>query len=186
MFRLMYPYLIQKSLLKVQLRGISQMILYYRNNRGVTLPEVLITLVLLSIVSIAIYSFLFNGLHSYEKVRAETGFRDDADIIMTSFINTLYPVTESEITSRTFQSSTDTYLLTINNTDTIGFQNGQALLNGQILNDKSYDLSGSKITETSKGNFEITIAISDSKVNYAKSLTLKSQIGLITEDINEP
>ena len=78
------------------------MIRYFHNNRGITLPEVSITLVLLSIVSIAIYSFLFNGLHSYEKVRTETAFRDEADIVMTSFINRLYPVKEAEITKKKF------------------------------------------------------------------------------------
>lgn len=162
------------------------MIPYFHNNRGVTLPEVLITLVLLSIVSIAIYSFLFNGLHSYDKVKTETAFRDEADIVMTSFINKLYPVKESEITKREFKPADKTYLLTINNTTTIGFKDGKALLNGQGLNNSIYDLTGSKITEPSKGQFKITIQITNPDVDFAKPLTLESQIVLITEAANAP
>ncbi|MDP4550471.1 prepilin-type N-terminal cleavage/methylation domain-containing protein [Alkalihalobacillus macyae] len=162
------------------------MIPYFHNNRGVTLPEVLITLVLLSIVSIAIYSFLFNGLHSYEKVKTETEFRDEADIVMTSFINKLYPVKAAEVTKRDFKPAEKTYLLTINNTTTIGFKDGKALLNGQALNDSNYDLTGSKITEPSVGQFKITIQITKPDVDFAKPLTLESQIGLITEVANAP
>ncbi len=160
------------------------MIRYFHNNRGITLPEVLITLVLLSIVSIAIYSFLFNGLHSYEKVRTETAFRDEADIVMTSFINSLYPVKEAEITKREFKPAEEIYLVTINQTTTIGFKNGMALLNGQVLNGPDYDLTGSKITEPSKGQFEITIQITKPDVEFAKPLTLESRIGLLTEATN--
>ena len=162
------------------------MIPYFHNNRGVTLPEVLITLVLLSIVSIAIYSFLFNGLHSYEKVRTETAFRDEADIVMTSFINTLYPVKESEITKREFKPAKHTYLLTINNTTTIGFKGGKALLNGQVLNATEYDLTDSKISEPTKGQFKITIQITKPETEFAKPLSLESQIGLITEAVDAP
>lgn len=157
---------------------------YLRNNRGLTLPEVLVTLVLVSIVSLAIYAFLFNGLHSYQKISTEAAFRDEADIVMTSFINTLYPVKEEEVTSRDFDSSTNTYLLTINNSTTIGFKNGDALLNGNVLNGSSYDLTGSTIKETSSGNFEISISIQDKAVDHAKPLTLVSEIGLITEGEN--
>ncbi|MDO6656033.1 type II secretion system protein J [Anaerobacillus sp. 1_MG-2023] len=162
------------------------MIPYFHNNRGVTLPEVLITLVLLSIVSIAIYSFLFNGLHSYEKVKTETAFRDEADIVMTSFINKLYPVKEVEITKREFKPAKEIYLLTINNTTTIGFKEGKALLNGQVVNAAEYDLTGSKISEPSKGQFRITIHITKPDVDFAKPLTLESQIGLLTEAANAP
>ncbi|WP_270179466.1 prepilin-type N-terminal cleavage/methylation domain-containing protein [Alkalihalobacillus sp. CinArs1] len=162
------------------------MLRYLRNTKGLTLPEVLITLVLVSIVSLAIYAFLFNGLHSYQKISAEAAFRDEADVVMTSFINTLYPIKENEITSRNFDSDKDTYLLTINKSTTIGFKNGNALLNGTALNGSSFDLAGSSIEETSSGNFQIRITIKDKTTDHAKPLTLISEIGLITEGADEP
>ncbi|WP_409301970.1 type II secretion system protein J [Peribacillus sp. SCS-155] len=60
------------------------------SNRGMTLIEVLLTLVIGAIVSGVIYSLFITGLNLYQKIQIEGQLRDDADYIATMILNELY------------------------------------------------------------------------------------------------
>lgn len=60
------------------------------SNRGVTLIEVLITLVIMTIVSAAIYGTFTTGLKLYQKIGIEGQLRDDADYAVTMILNEMY------------------------------------------------------------------------------------------------
>lgn len=60
------------------------------SNRGVTLIEVLITLVIMTIVSAAIYGTFTTGLKLYQKIAIEGQLRDDADYAVTMILNEMY------------------------------------------------------------------------------------------------
>lgn len=63
---------------------------HIRNNRGLTLVEVLLTLIITSIISTVIYSAFTTGLKLYQKIGIEGQLRDDADFIATMILNQLY------------------------------------------------------------------------------------------------
>lgn len=58
--------------------------------KGVTLIELLLTLVIMAIASGVIYSVFATGLKLYQKIGIEAQFRDDADYIATMVLNELY------------------------------------------------------------------------------------------------
>lgn len=60
------------------------------SERGLTLVEVLVTLVIMSIVSGVIYSVFTTGLKLYQKIGIEAQLRDDADYIATMILNEMY------------------------------------------------------------------------------------------------
>lgn len=66
------------------------MIKFLHNNRGLTLIEVLLTLVITAIVSTVIYSTFTTGIKLYQKIGIEGQLRDDADYIATMILNQFY------------------------------------------------------------------------------------------------
>ena len=60
------------------------------SQRGVTLIEVLATLVIMAIVSGVIYSTFTTGLKLYQKIGIEGQLRDDADYVATMILNEMY------------------------------------------------------------------------------------------------
>lgn len=62
-----------------------------------TLIEVLLVLVILSIASVSIYSTFTTGLKLYQKIAIEGQLRDDADYIATMILNQLHENTPSYI-----------------------------------------------------------------------------------------
>lgn len=69
----------------------------WNNNKGMTLIEVLLVLVILSIASVTIYSTFTTGLKLYQKIAIEGQLRDDADYIATMILNQLYENTPNYI-----------------------------------------------------------------------------------------
>ncbi|MDZ5470799.1 prepilin-type N-terminal cleavage/methylation domain-containing protein (plasmid) [Bacillus sp. 31A1R] len=61
-----------------------------KNNQGMTLIEVLITLVIMTIISTVIYSVFITGIKLYQKIGIEGKLRDDADYIATMLLNVQY------------------------------------------------------------------------------------------------
>jgi prepilin-type N-terminal cleavage/methylation domain-containing protein len=60
------------------------------STRGMTLIEVLATLVIMSILSVVIYSVFVTGLKLYQKTGIEGQLRDDADYVATMILNEMY------------------------------------------------------------------------------------------------
>lgn len=67
------------------------------NESGLTLVELLATIVLSSIIFIFAYSILSNSLELQKKISIENTVRDEADIIMSNLIKTFYSLKESEV-----------------------------------------------------------------------------------------
>ncbi|WP_449620008.1 type IV pilus modification PilV family protein [Robertmurraya sp. Marseille-Q9965] len=64
--------------------------MHLKSESGLTLIEVLITLVIMSIVSGVIYSVFATGLKLYQKIGIEAQLRDDADYVATMILNEMY------------------------------------------------------------------------------------------------
>lgn len=67
------------------------------NSRGITLVELLATLAIVGIIGTLAYNVLFQGYSNYERIQAETKLRDEADLIMASFVREMFVLKEEEI-----------------------------------------------------------------------------------------
>ncbi|MFC4103337.1 prepilin-type N-terminal cleavage/methylation domain-containing protein [Paenibacillus xanthanilyticus] len=76
-----------------------------RDERGLTLIELIASLTLLSVVMGIIYSSITFGMSAYNKIRIENSLRDEGDLIMSSIISKLYTYGPDSIA----QSKSDAY-----------------------------------------------------------------------------
>lgn len=67
-----------------------------KNENGLTLVEVLATLVIMSIIGALAYTILFQGYNNYNRVKIETELRDEADLIMANYISDFYVMKKTE------------------------------------------------------------------------------------------
>lgn len=61
-----------------------------RNQRGLTLVELLATLAIIGMITTIAFSILMSGIKTSENIQIETALRNEADYLMTSFIRELY------------------------------------------------------------------------------------------------
>lgn len=67
------------------------------NNQGVTLVELLATIIIVSIVAALTYTILFQGYSNYQRVTVEAELRDEADLIMASLVKDIFTLKKSEV-----------------------------------------------------------------------------------------
>lgn len=113
------------------------------NSKGITLVELLATLVIVSIVASLSYSVLSQGYSNYQRIQAEAELRDEADLIMSSFIKDIFVLKGEEIEMESIcldGSSTTLMKITkrkpINSEEVIeqyntGFKDGEVIVKDQ-------------------------------------------------------
>ncbi len=149
-----------------------------KNERGLTLVELLLSLSIMLIISAVAYFVFLNGMNSYKKTYTETLIRDEADVIMTQFMNAVYPAKDALL-------STDKNNVIIldkgkQTEQKFGFDGSNAVLNSTALNNSDFDLSGSVLElDTTANTIKIKMKIKSTKSDKAKPLALNSQISLL-------
>jgi prepilin-type N-terminal cleavage/methylation domain-containing protein len=68
-----------------------------KNIQGVTLVELLASLLIVSLVAAVAYQVLFQGYSNYMRIKIETEMRDEADLILTSLTRDIFLLKSSEI-----------------------------------------------------------------------------------------
>lgn len=130
--------------LKVQWKGIYLMTKILRNKNGLTLIELLAAVTLTSLIFIFAGSFLIKGINHYNEISNEIALRDEADIIMSNLVRTLYTTKETNITSIKFPNNNTTNyyfeIKTPNGSKKTGFIN-----NKLVIQDSIYQISNSAI-----------------------------------------
>lgn len=160
------------------------------NDRGLTLIELLAAIVIASMVGAVAYAVLFNGLHTYDRVKGEADLRDEADIIIAELISDLYTLKETEIESKHLpQSNSDNYFIALTSGEKIGFIDGKVYLkNGLSSSLQTGDIrlhEHSTIKEVEEngtvmdGEFEISLTLQWNKGDRKNVLTTKTVIGII-------
>lgn len=81
-----------------------------KNERGLTLVELLASIVLLSILSIFIFSIITKTIEHNRVIQQETMLRDEADIIVSKFIKALYSTKQAAIIRNTTNDKGDSYI----------------------------------------------------------------------------
>ncbi|WP_251646999.1 type II secretion system protein [Rummeliibacillus stabekisii] len=91
--------------LKVLQKGMFQLNKILNNNKGITLLEVLATLVITSIIGIITMNVFIKGSESAKNINIDSQLRDEADLIMSKFIKTIYTTNQNTIVHRNFEGN---------------------------------------------------------------------------------
>lgn len=152
----------------------------YLNEKGLTLIESLLSLVLFSIIGTVVYFVLLNGLTTEKKIYTETLIRDEADLVMSQIIDNLYTATNSKVKAVTGQQNMLIYQIDNNTSRTVGFLNNQPVVNGQSISTNEFNFNNSSIT-LKDDSVIISLVVASKKNANAKPLELKSQFRLMEE-----
>lgn len=134
----------------------------FRNQRGLSLVELLATLAIMGIVTALAFSVLMNGIRTSDNIKKEIALRNEADYLMTSFIRELYITKESEISAtRLPEKDTANFYLQIGTGEKTGFIKNKIVIANmtQQLSDPQIVLLPSKITKLDNAQYEITLRL---------------------------
>lgn len=170
------------------------MIRYLKDEKGMSLIELLATIALAGIVAALIFSVMSTSLKTTERVSAESELRDEADLIMSNFIESLYKTKQSDISRQVTGSSTSYILLKSN--QKIGFDRQDVLVtrpdtnnsdqtiqeNLKPINQKITIASHSTIQEVADGQYEIKLFLKHD--GFKEPIETRSRIGIIRDKSN--
>ncbi|AXH99325.1 type II secretion system protein [Sporosarcina sp. PTS2304] len=133
-----------------------------RNQRGLTLVELLATLALIGVITTFAFSILMNGIRASNNIQIETSLRNEADVIMSSFIRTVYTMKESEISELRFPAkNTENYYIQTNTGEKTGFIKNEVWIANkkQLLFDPDISVLPSEISQPEPGQYEIVLRL---------------------------
>ncbi len=152
----------------------------YLNEKGLTLIESLLSLVLFSIIGTSVYFVLLNGLNTEKKIYNETLIRDEADLVMSQIIDALYTAPASRVDESTSNPQLLVYKIDNNMNKTVGFVDQKPVIDGKAISSDNYTFNGSTITLIDK-SIKIDLLIGSNKNSRSKKLKLQSQFRLMEE-----
>lgn len=157
------------------------------DEKGITLPEVLASIVIAAIVGTLAYGVLFSGIKANERVKAEAQLRDDADLIMAWFIQDLYTLRLSEINRVHFpeEANPTNYYIETSLGQKIGFINGKVQrLNGEVISiSEDTSLEGSTMEQIEEGLYKIKLVLTKEK--GGETLEVSSEISVFRDITKE-
>ena len=71
------------------------------NNAGVTLVELLATLVLVTIISVSLFSMIANAIDNNRVIQQDNLLRDEADLMMSKIFKAIYSTNQTSIIHNT-------------------------------------------------------------------------------------
>ncbi|RED61709.1 prepilin-type N-terminal cleavage/methylation domain-containing protein [Cohnella lupini] len=170
-----------------------------KDERGLSLIEMIASLTLLSLVTATIYGVISFGLDSYHRVTIENSLRDEADLLMSSVITELYaygPDTVSlksddgnNVTGIKLNRKLDTaepdavepHVIQIKSLDKglyIGAGEGQKLdIQSEVLPESSIRLNCDGLRSCGSGLIEIELVLSQKFKDHAQTMKLESKFG---------
>lgn len=154
------------------------------NERGLTLIELLATIVLISMIGLVAFGILFNGFKTYDRVKVETALRDEADIIMAELISHMYTMKSSDIASKHLTENEQmNYYLQLHDGGKVGFFEGKLHLkdktNLALQSDQIRLAEETKIYEISDGQFRIVLSLE--WTSTGQKLTIESEVGIVKD-----
>ena len=109
------------------------MIKFLKNERGLSLIELLAAATLTAMISVFAIGLLIKGMNHYNVISTDTAFRDEADILMVSLVKELYTTKESEIITRPSESCTDNCYFVMKGEKKSGFVGNDLLIQDQKI-----------------------------------------------------
>lgn len=108
---------------------------FISNEKGLTLIELLVSLVLTITLSIFAFNLLTKGLEHYENIKTTNELRDEADYIMAQLLKEIYTTKESEITFHPNPDQNKNYFM-VNKSGKIyknGFENQKLIIQNKEI-----------------------------------------------------
>lgn len=106
-----------------------------KSQKGLTLIELLASVVLLSMISIFIFSITVKAIENNRVIQQETMLRDEADIIVSKFIKTLYSTKQNHIIKNTSGTAGNSYIEVTNDIEKCLRNEDGILINERACND---------------------------------------------------
>lgn len=158
-----------------------------RNERGLTLVELLAVVVIGSLIIGIASQVMVSGFATQNRVRTEAELRDEADWIMGSLIRDLYVLKADEIAKKEMEGP-DYYFELKNQKSPVllGFKDGRVYSREGEIHTKDDEIkivqntpvqAGTRIEETGEDQYEINIVLD----KEGETLELRSVIGIIPE-----
>lgn len=165
------------------------MLKFLRNDKGMTLVELLGAFVILLIIAGLSIPILLNGLKSAQTIQMETQFRNEADFLMASLIKDLYTTKESDILKSNMKESdkSNSYIVNRATKKETGMYNKQLYISGIAIvpsnkNIKILPTSTFELIET--GAYEITLAL-EMVSPKKKVITYSNVLTTIKDEVEE-
>lgn len=137
---------------------------YLKNQKGLTLIELLASILITIVLSFFSYNLLVKGLDHYENIKSTTSLRDEADYLMAMLVKEIYTTKETEIS--TFPDiDTNRYYFIISksgSTYKTGFDNGLLFVHGvphSTENDKIIISNKSTIEKVENGLYKVNLVL---------------------------
>lgn len=145
---------------------------------GISLVEVLTTLVIIGIFSVVIIGYMVNGMNSFNKVNDEIALHDEANYVMLQFINNIYEATRVEVVEQNENNS----LIRVQNYEgevtTLGFKDNQAVINDVAIHPDKFTIqNGSTITLKGKKTVVINLVIEN--MTSGQTLNLENAVSYL-------
>lgn len=161
------------------------------NQKGLTLVELLVSIVIFSFVAVFATSLLITAMKTQKTVSSDIILRDEADLIMSSIIKELYTSKDSEFKFHEDSTNNNYYISKIDDPSIItGFKDNEVLLKGKSLNFDSrinviWDDCEIELTENSNLDRTYQIVLSIETTNKVVKKTFKSEVRSINDVIKE-
>jgi prepilin-type N-terminal cleavage/methylation domain-containing protein len=150
------------------------------NEKGLTLVESLLSLVLFSIIGTVVYFVLLTGMNTEKKIYTETLIRDEADLVMSQIIDTLYTAPASKVKEDPISENILIYQINQTTNMTIGFVEDKPMIDGKAISSEEFDFENSSIA-LENNSVKIQLQVKSKKNKEAKKLSLQSQFRLMEE-----
>lgn len=136
-----------------------------KNNKGVTLVELLAVIVITSIIMVAVYAILGQGLKTYTNIVQENALREEADVIMAQLIRDLYTTKKSDIKKVTVDDAKHYSYLEFTDGTKTGFTDKGLLIRGKTYQVNNADIAINKEKSS-------LVAADNQATNYIINLNL--------------
>ncbi|MGB2872206.1 pilus assembly FimT family protein [Psychrobacillus psychrotolerans] len=140
------------------------------NQKGLTLIELLASLIITITLSFFAFNLLTKGLDHYENIKYTNSLRDEADYLMALLVKEIYTTKETEISTFPDKFSNRNYFIVTNSGSTFktGFENGRLLIHGELFNTNNKNISisnNSTLEKVDNGLYKINLILINKKRN---------------------
>lgn len=163
------------------------------SSKGLTLVELLAALAVFSIISVIIIGYLIGGMKSFTKVNEDIALHDEANYVMSEFVKYIFVATKvEEVPTSECDSCVDVTGFQGAGPTTptrLGFDNGNAIINGEQINSEKFrfsnaDLGGESKIYKNEAEDEDTVIVNIFIENNDSSIKLDSEISYVNVKVD--
>lgn len=161
------------------------------NQKGFTLFEVLVSVVITTIVLLFSTSLLTTAIKSEKNINSDIDLRDEADYIMSNLVKEIYITRESTVEFVEEPTQNNFYLYKITDSSKMtGFKNQQILINGSSITPSKvkvlWDKSEINVTENAVHDRTYNITLTLETIDEWKiQKTFRAEVRSINDKTND-